>query len=46
MAEAVQNEVRKLPYVAAITEGIRTVMQEQDNAFVAGEDVAGQLPRQ
>ena len=41
MAEAVQNEVRKLPYVAAITEGIRTVMQEQDNAFVAGEDVAG-----
>lgn len=41
MAEAVQTEARKLPYVAAITEGVRTVMQEQDNAFVAGEDVAG-----
>ena len=41
MAEAVQAETRKLPYVAAITEGVRTVMLEQDNAFVAGEDVAG-----
>ncbi|NKB98354.1 MAG: alpha-ketoacid dehydrogenase subunit beta [Pseudomonadales bacterium] len=41
MAEAVQTEARKLPYVAAITEGIRTVMSEQDNAFIAGEDVAG-----
>lgn len=41
MAEAVQTEARKLPYVAAITEGVRVVMQEQSNAFVAGEDVAG-----
>ena len=41
MAEAVQTESRKMPYVAAITEGVRTIMQEQDNAFVAGEDVAG-----
>lgn len=41
MAEAVQTEARKLPYVAAITEGVRTVMREQENAFVAGEDVAG-----
>lgn len=41
MAEAIQEEVRKLPYVAAITEGVRTVMTEQENAFVAGEDVAG-----
>ena len=41
MAEAVQTDARKLPYVAAITEGIRTVMSEQDNAFIAGEDVAG-----
>ncbi len=41
MAEAVQTEVRKLPYVAAITEGVRTVMREQPDAFVAGEDVAG-----
>ena len=30
---------RKLPYVAAITEGVREVLLEQDNAFVAGEDV-------
>jgi pyruvate dehydrogenase E1 component beta subunit len=27
--------------VAAITDGIRQVLREQDNAFVAGEDVAG-----
>jgi pyruvate dehydrogenase E1 component beta subunit len=25
----------------AITDGVRAVMQEQDNAFIAGEDVAG-----
>ena len=31
--------VRKLPYVGAITEGVREVLLEQDNAFVAGEDV-------
>ena len=30
---------RKLPYVGAITEGVREVLLEQDNAFVAGEDV-------
>lgn len=41
MAEAVQTETRKLSYVAAITEGVRTVMAEQPEAFVAGEDVAG-----
>jgi pyruvate dehydrogenase E1 component beta subunit len=41
MAEAEKIEVRKLPYVAAITDGVRTVMREQSNAFVAGEDVAG-----
>lgn len=41
MAEAIQEEIRTLPYVAAITEGVRTVMMEQENAFVAGEDVAG-----
>ncbi len=40
MAEAA-TETRKLTYVAAITEGVRTVMQEQPNAFIAGEDVAG-----
>lgn len=40
MAEA-QTEPRKLPYVAAITDGVREVLKEQDNAFVIGEDVAG-----
>ena len=41
MAEASICEPRKLPYVAAITEGIRTVMREQPNAFAAGEDIGG-----
>ena len=41
MAEAQATEARTLPYVAAITEGIRQVLLEQDDAFVAGEDVAG-----
>jgi pyruvate/2-oxoglutarate/acetoin dehydrogenase E1 component len=41
MAEAQSTEPRVLPYVAAITEGIRQAMLEQDDAFVAGEDVAG-----
>lgn len=40
MAEA-QAKPRTLPYVAAITDGVRQVLKEQDNAFVAGEDVAG-----
>ena len=35
------NETRELPYVAAINEAVRTVLTEQPNAFVAGEDVAG-----
>jgi acetoin:2,6-dichlorophenolindophenol oxidoreductase subunit beta len=30
---------RQLPYVTAITEGVREVLLEQDTAFVAGEDV-------
>jgi len=30
---------RQLAYVSAITEGIRTVLLEQDTAFLAGEDV-------
>ncbi len=41
MAEAQKVEPRVLPYVAAITDGVRTVMREQPNAFIAGEDVAG-----
>jgi len=32
---------RKLPYVAAITEGLRQVLQEDPDVFLAGEDVAG-----
>ncbi len=40
MAEA-QQKPRELPYVAAITDGIRQVLNEQPDAFVAGEDVAG-----
>lgn len=39
MAEA-QPAARKLPYVAAITDGVREVLKEQENAFVIGEDVA------
>lgn len=43
MAEAVQNTNtdRELPYVKAINEGVREVLLEQSNSFVAGEDVAG-----
>lgn len=41
MSEAVQQEPRVLPYVMAINEGIREVLNEQANSFVAGEDVAG-----
>jgi pyruvate dehydrogenase E1 component beta subunit len=39
MSQAKELQPRKLPYVAAITEGVRQVLLEQDNAFVAGEDV-------
>ncbi len=40
---AVASEVKKgrqLPYVTAITEGVREVLKAQPDAFVAGEDVA------
>ena len=40
MAEA-KLQTRKLPYVAAITDAVRTVMNEHDNSFVIGYDVAG-----
>ncbi len=40
MAEA-QEQPRELPYVSAITDAVRTVLTEQPDAFVAGEDVAG-----
>jgi pyruvate/2-oxoglutarate/acetoin dehydrogenase E1 component len=38
---AVRSEAkeRQLPYVSAITEGVREVLKAQANAFVAGEDV-------
>ena len=34
-----KSEARKLPYVSAITEGVREILLEQKTAFVAGEDV-------
>lgn len=39
MSEAAKTEPRMLPYVMAINEGVKEVLKEQDNAFVAGEDV-------
>ena len=39
MAKA--EAVRELTYVRAINEAVRSVLTEQPNAFVAGEDVAG-----
>lgn len=44
MSEAVETAKtppRTIPYVSAINEGVREVLKEQENAFVAGEDVAG-----
>lgn len=35
------SKTRELTYVAAVAEAVRTVLTEQDDAFVAGEDVAG-----
>jgi pyruvate dehydrogenase E1 component beta subunit len=35
-----EENVRQLPYVVSITEGVREVLKAQPNAFVAGEDVA------
>ena len=39
MSEAIKDQPRVLPYVSAITEAVQQVLKEQDNAFVAGEDV-------
>lgn len=41
MSEAVKQEPRTLPYVLAINEGIKEVLREQPDAFIAGEDIAG-----
>jgi pyruvate/2-oxoglutarate/acetoin dehydrogenase E1 component len=35
-----ESAERKLPYVSAITEGVREVLKSQPTAFVVGEDVA------
>ena len=35
------SDGREITYVAAIAEGAREVLAEQDTAFIAGEDVAG-----
>ena len=34
-------EARELTYIGAVAEAARTVLLEQENAFIAGEDVAG-----
>ena len=39
MSEAKALNPRSLSYLAAISEGVREVLLEQDNAFLAGEDV-------
>ncbi len=39
MSEARESEPRSLSYLAAISEGVREVLLEQGNAFLAGEDV-------
>ena len=41
MTQAPTSEPRKLPYILAITEGLRTALSEDENVFLAGEDVAG-----
>ena len=42
MAEAeAMPATRELTYVRAINEAVRTVLEEQPSAFIAGEDVAG-----
>ena len=40
MAAATDQAIRELPYVQAITEGVRQSLQEFPEAFLAGEDVA------
>lgn len=40
-ATAEAPTARKIPYVAAITEGLRQLLQEDPDVFLAGEDVAG-----
>ena len=41
MAEAELQEDRNLTYVGSIAEAVDGILSEQENSFVAGEDVAG-----
>ena len=41
MSNSESTDSRELTYIAAVAEAVRTVLTEQDDAFVAGEDVAG-----
>ncbi len=41
MTQAPTSEPRKLPYILAITEGLRQSLAADENVFLAGEDVAG-----
>jgi len=41
MTTAQAPATRQLPYVAAITDGLRCVLREDPTVFIAGEDVAG-----
>lgn len=34
-----ERQERQIPYISAITEGVREILKEQETAFVAGEDV-------
>ena len=39
MTTETTTEARQLPYILAITEGVRQSLQEDDRSFLAGEDV-------
>ena len=41
MEQKDNSDAREITYIAAIAEAARTVLAEQDDAFIAGEDVAG-----
>lgn len=41
MTKSAEAETRETTYIAAVAEAVRSILIEQDDAFVAGEDVAG-----
>jgi pyruvate dehydrogenase E1 component beta subunit len=41
MSEIKADSARQIPYVVAINEAVSQIMQEMDDTFLAGEDVAG-----